>query len=303
MDHALKQEQFTIGEITLNVRLQGDPSNQMILFLHGFPEFSGMWARLMGPMSDRFFCVAPDQRGYATSSKPSGVENYAAGKLAGDAIGLIERLSPERPVYLVGHDWGASVAYAVAMMRPDLLKALVIVNGVHPAAFQHALLHDPAQGKASQYMHKLCAPDAENRFSADNFAVLFKMFSAFSDLSWMTDAERDGYLEAWRHPGALTAMLNWYRASPIYVPGPDEDASGRENAFDHPDRMRVRPDHLLIWGQRDAALLPSSYARLNEFCDDLQIVEIEDGDHWVINAKPDQVRAAILSFIDGRQAY
>jgi len=183
-------------------------------------------------------------------------------------------------------------------MRPDLLKALIIMNGVHPAAFQHALLHDPAQGKASQYMHKLCAPEAEERFSADGFALLFKMFAAFSDLSWMTDADRKGYLAAWSQPGALTGMLNWYRASPIFVPDPDEDASDRENAFDNPKKLRVRPRHLLIWGQQDAALLPSSYARLNEFCDDLEIVEIADADHWVANAKPDHVREAIVSFID-----
>ncbi len=298
----MKQDQITVGEMTLNVRLQGDPSDPMILFLHGFPEYSGMWTRLMGPMSERFYCVAPDQRGYATSSKPDGVEHYAAGKLAGDAIGLIEKLSPGRSVYLVGHDWGASVAYAVAMMRPDLLEALIIVNGVHPGAFQHALLQDPAQGKASQYMHKLCASGAEERFSADEFALLFKMFAAFSDMSWMTDADREGYLQAWSQPGAVTGMLNWYRASPIYVPAPDEDASSRENPFDDPKKLRVRPRHLLIWGQQDAALLPSSYARLGEFCDDLKIVKIADSDHWVVNAKPDQVREAILAFVDARPA-
>lgn len=269
----------------------------MMLFLHGFPEYSGMWTRVMKPLSQRFFCVAPDQRGYATSSKPKGVEAYATGKLAVDAIGLINHFSPNRKVFVVGHDWGAAVAYAVAMMRPDLVEALIIINGVHPAPFQHALLNDPAQIKASQYMHKLCAPAAEERFSADEFALLFKMFAAFSDLSWMTDDEHQGYLDAWRQPGALTGMLNWYRASPVYVPSVGEDTSARANLFDDPRKLRVKSPHLLIWGQRDAALLPSSFARLSEFCDHLTVVEIADADHWVANAQPDRIAAEISSFI------
>ncbi|MEM7058013.1 MAG: alpha/beta fold hydrolase [Pseudomonadota bacterium] len=300
MIQPLHQAMMSIGDVTLNVRRQGDPANPMILFLHGFPEYSGMWARLMEMLSDRFFCVAPDQRGYATSSKPEGVENYAAGKIAGDAIGLIEQLSPEQPVYLVGHDWGASVAYAAAIMRPDLLQGLIIVNGVHAGPFQHALLTDPAQVQASQYMHKLRAPEAEGRFSADGFALLFKMFAAFSDLSWMTEDERQSYVEAWSPPGALTGMLNWYRASPVYVPTPGEDTLARENPFSDTAKLRVRPRHLLIWGQRDAALLPSCYARLGEYCDDLKVVEIADADHWVVNAKPDLVAETIRSFIDGQ---
>lgn len=294
----LRQERITVGDITLNVRLQGDPADPMILLLHGFPEYSGMWARLMEALSNRLFCVAPDQRGYATSSKPQGVDDYATGKIAADAIELIEHLSPDRPVYVVGHDWGAAVAYAVAMMRPDNVQALIIVNGVHPAAFQHALLTDPAQIEASQYMHKLCAADAEERFSADGFDKLFKMFAAFSDLSWMTEQERQDYLTAWQQPGALTGMLNWYRASPIHVPVLGEDVSGRDNPFDDPQKLRIRPRHLLIWGADDKALLTSSYARLEEFCDDLTIVEIPEADHWVINAKPGRVRDAIESFID-----
>lgn len=298
MPTRLHQDRITVGEVTLNVRLQGDPGDPMMLFLHGFPEYSGMWARLMEPLSARFFCVAPDQRGYATSSKPDGVEQYATGKIAADALGLIAHFSPDRPVYVVGHDWGAAVAYAVAMMRPDQVQALIIVNGVHPGPFQHALLTDPAQIEASQYMHKLCAPDAEEKFSADGFAKLFKMFAAFSDLSWMTEEERQGYLAAWQHPGALTGMLNWYRASPIYVPASGEDASERQNPFDDPQKLRVLPPHLLIWGTNDAALLPSSYARLEEFCENLTIVEIPDADHWVINAKPDRVCEAITTFID-----
>ena len=139
---------------------------------------------------------------------------------------------------------------------------MVIVNGVHPGPFQHALLTDPEQIEASQYIHKLCAADAEERFSADGFAKLFKMFAAFSDLSWMTEQERQGYLAAWQQPGALTGMLNWYRASPIHVPALGEDVSDRENPFDDPQKLRVQPRHLLIWGVEDKALLPSSHARL-----------------------------------------
>ena len=114
----------------------------------------------------------------------------------------------------------------------------------------------------------------------------------------MTDQERQGYLDAWSVPGALTGMLNWYRASPVYVPAPAEDVSGKRNPFDDPEKLRVRPRHLLIWGTKDKALQPSTYARLEEFCDNLTIVEIPDSDHWVVNAKPELVCEAIATFID-----
>lgn len=300
MTSDLRETTVTVGTISLNVLLCGDPARPPMLFLHGFPEFSGMWAEILPHFADRYFCIAPDQRGYNLSSRPAGVDNYKTSKMSGDAVALVQKLAPGKKIVLVGHDWGAAVAYAVAMWKPDLLDALVIINGLHPATFQQALLDDPEQVAASQYFHTLRADGAEDRFSANNFSALFDQFGKFSDTGWMTARHRRDYVNAWSQPGALTAMLDWYRASPIHVPLPDEDTSGHSNPFADPEKTRVKPRHLLIWGEADRAMRPSCHADLATYCDDLTKVLIPDGDHWLVHTHRERIAQEIDAFLAGR---
>ena len=118
----------------------------------------------------------------------------------------------------MAHDWGASVAYATAIAAPARVAKLAVINGVHPGPFQRALIEDEGQRKASAYMHFLREPEAEALLSANSFEKLLGMLSRFGPQPWLTPEKRAGYLEAWSAPGALTGMLNWYRASPAVVP-------------------------------------------------------------------------------------
>jgi pimeloyl-ACP methyl ester carboxylesterase len=118
--------------------------------------------------------VAPDQRGYARSSKPEGLEAYRIKHLVRDILALGEHYSPGRPFVLVGHDWGASVAYATAIAAPGRIAKLVVINGVHPGPFQRALIEDEAQRRASAYFHYLRTPEAEARLSANDFEKLLE---------------------------------------------------------------------------------------------------------------------------------
>ena len=131
---------------------------------------------------------------------------------------------PERPFILAGHDWGASIAYAYAFACPGRLTHLIVANGVHPVPFQRAILDDPAQRKASQYINLFREPDAEAWLSDNEFAAMFNMLAGFSDTGWMRKAQHSAYVEAWSRPGAMKAMLDWYRASPLIVPEPGEAA-------------------------------------------------------------------------------
>lgn len=292
-----RSEFFGLGSVTLHALVQGDPGNPAILFLHGFPQYSGMWRRLMAGLSDHFHCIAPDQRGYNLSSKPKEQESYAAGQIAGDAAGLIQLITPGRKAHVVGHDWGASIAYALAMTRPDLVESLIIINGVHPGPFQEALLRDPDQIAASQYIHNLRADGTAERLAADDCAKLMGLFGTFSDADWLTPTEQQDYLSAWQQEGAVQAMLNWYRASPIRVPKPGEDLSTVPNPFADTAKLRIRPRHLLIWADEDRALRPSSHLGLDAYCDALTRVSIEGSGHWVVNARPAEVLHAIRTFI------
>jgi pimeloyl-ACP methyl ester carboxylesterase len=279
----------------------GSDSNPVFLFLHGFPEFWAGWSEVMPHVAATHHCVAPDQRGYNLSSKPQALEAYAARNLVEDIAALADRLSPDTKFVLAGHDWGASVAYAFAMRYPERLSGLVIANGVHPAPFQNALLTDPRQIAASQYIHFLRSPRAEEVLSRNGCEKLLGMLGGFSDTSFLDDTKRDAYLEAWSRPGALTAMLNWYRASPLYVPLGDEKPDRTKSLELPPEFLKVEVPHLLIYGTQDRALLASAFEGVEAFARDIEVHHVDDAGHWILHEQPDAVAATIIDWL-GRRA-
>jgi len=297
MPQDIEHHTAQVGDINMHYAACGSPDNPAIVFLHGFPEYSGAWAHILPAFSGTHYAIAPDQRGFGLTSKPEGLAAYQTANMVGDLVGLMAQISPNRPFILVGHDWGASVAYAAAMFFADRVSQLVIMNGVHPAPFQAALLSDPGQIAASQYFHFLRDKRAEEILSANDCEKLFGFLGHFSDTKWLSDDHKAGYLEAWTQPGAMTGMLNWYRATPIMVPPEGADWSDRENPFDDPQKFRVRMPHLLLWGNRDVALLPVSRQGLERFCDDLTMVETDDADHWIAHQQPDWVISQMRAFL------
>jgi epoxide hydrolase 4 len=294
----MRHETRHLNGIDLHVRATGDAQAPLILFLHGFPEYSGAWDEVLPAFAGAFHAVAPDQRGYARSSKPQDVEAYRIKHLVRDVLALGEHYSPGRPFVLVAHDWGASVGYATAIAAPNRVARLVVINGVHPGPFQRALVQDEAQRKASAYIHYLRDPKAEERLSANTFEKLLGMLSRFGPQPWLTAEKRAGYLDAWGEPGALTGMLNWYRATPLVVPKEGEAIDPATVPKLDPAKLRVRMPHLVIWGMDDRALLPITRATLADYCDKLTVCEISGADHWVVHQKTDEVIGLIRDFLD-----
>ncbi|MCV3241450.1 alpha/beta fold hydrolase [Mesorhizobium sp. ZC-5] len=283
--------------VELHYAAAGNPENPLIICLHGFPEYWAAWREVMTALADRYHLVAPDQRGFNLSSKPQGVDAYRARHMVADLAGLADRLSPEKPFVLAGHDWGASIAYAYAFAHPGRLSHLIIANGVHPACFQRAIFEDEAQRRASQYINRLRAPDADTLMSEDGFRRTRKMISGFSRTDWMTEEIRADYLRAWSEPGAMTAMLNWYRASPIAVPLPGEQP-GDSFVLSLPDEaMAVRMPHLVVWGEADEALRPVCLEGLDRYARDLTIRKFAGAGHWILHEKPAEVAGAIRLFL------
>lgn len=300
MRSELRETVVDVNDVSLNVLMSGQHDAPPMLFLHGFPEYSGMWKTIMQQFSDSYFCMAPDQRGYNLSSRPSGVKNYKTSKITADAVALCESLAPGQKVTIVAHDWGASIGYAFAMWRPDLVKELVVINGLHPATFQQAILDDPGQRQASQYFHYLRDEATDAKLAANSCQEMFGLFAYFSDVSWMTAEHRQDYLTAWSQPGAITAMLNWYRATPVWVPRPDEAVEGYENPFADTEKFRVRPRHLLIWGEKDPSCRPSCHKGLSAYCDDLTKVMVPDADHWIVGSHPQRIVSEVKTFLNAR---
>lgn len=273
------------------VRHWGDESLPRLLLLHGFPEYGGAWADLAPLLAHRYHCIAPDQRGYGRSWAPPEVSAYSGTKLVSDMAALIG----DGPITVLGHDWGAAVAYGLAMFRPELVERLIIMNGVHLVPFQRALATGGPQTDASQYIHYLRAEGSEDRLAANDFDRLATLFSAHMDMDWMTAEKRQEYITEWARPGRMRGMVNWYRASPLVVGKPGEPL---EQMPEMPlDRLHVTCPHLLVWGAEDTALLPEATAGLEDFAPDLTRVEIAGADHWLHHQKPREVAQAILDWL------
>lgn len=290
MQHAYAE----VNGITLHYVTQG--SGKLILFLHGFPEFWYAWKAQLEEFGKDHQAVAPDLRGFNLSSKPAEVAQYKAKVLVEDVRGLIEHLGHDRCI-LVAHDWGGAVGWSLAMAYPQYVEKLVIINSPHPATFARELLANEKQQKASAYMNFFRAPQAEALLAADDFAWLFRAHRAWGGDNWMTDEDRAAYLEAWAQPGAMTGGLNYYRVTPMHPAESDADRQALAAIAAERARFMVRVPTLAIWGEGDAALLPSLLDGLAEFVPDLKIHRIPEATHWVVHEKPEEVNRAIREFI------
>lgn len=270
----------------------------LMLFLHGFPDFWACWRAQLEYFAARgWTAVAPDLRGFNLSDKPAGAEQYRMKHVMGDVAALAARYSDLNGKFvLVAHDWGGAAAWSIAIARPELLSHLVILNSPHPYTFWRELCNDPAQQKASDYFLLFRQPKAERVLSENGYERLWGMLSG--DWGGGAGAEKPEYIEAWSQPGALSGGLNWYRATPVYPPK-GEDPGARKLSLEPGDFM-VRVPTLLIWGERDGALLPSLLDGLDALVPDLKIVRVPDAGHWVMRQRPDLVNREIEAFAGGR---
>ena len=293
----LTSQMFEANGQTIHANIGGPKDAPVMLLLHGFPEYWVAWAGVAEKLLDAYRVVLPDQRGFNLSSKPVEQEAYATKLLVADMVALIDQISPDRPIILCGHDWGASVAYALAMRNESRVSQLIIANGVHPMCFQKALFAGGSQTDASQYMNVLCENGVDERLSANGYEKLLSMFEKFSSAPWLDDHIREQYRTAWSKTGALPAMLNWYRSSPMVVPKNGTPAKD----FPITDNMRVRfrisMPHLLLWGVDDSALLKEAREDLPEFVNDLTVIEMQNASHWLLHEHAETIAGHMREFL------
>ncbi|WP_267396762.1 MULTISPECIES: alpha/beta hydrolase [unclassified Sphingomonas] len=278
--------------VELDVALAGDPAQPPVILLHGFPESHRTWRGIVPDLARDHYVIAPDQRGYARSSKPEGVEAYAPDKILGDLIALADHLGIDR-FTLVGHDWGGAIAWMAALARPDRVERLVIVNAPHPLLFQRALFDDPAQRQASQYITRFRDTGLDAGLVGAGLERFFASSFAEHAAAAILGADKAAYLDEWGQPGAMTAMLNWYRASSVIVPAPGEQPP--RPAFLDAPFPPVTQDTLVIWGMRDHALLPPLVDGLGPLVPRLTVAKIDAG-HFVTWQQPEAVVAAMRAW-------
>jgi pimeloyl-ACP methyl ester carboxylesterase len=286
-----KIKQFVSEYASVNgVRLhyvKAGNGKKLIVFLHGFPEF---WYEYKNQLeefskSGEYTVVAPDMRGFNLSSKPDSVKEYQVKYVIEDLRQLAEKLGYKK-FTLVGHDWGGVIAWWFAIVNPNYLDKLVIINAPHPTVFQRELARNPEQQKASTYIKFFCSDQAEHALSMNNYKGLFD--SVFGDdlkARNFTSADQQEYLKAWSQPGALTASLNYYRAS-----------FGMGSGL-NPPSYQVNVPTLVIWGEKDKYLMISNLTGLEKYVPNLTVKKIPDASHWVIHEQPLLVNQYIKDFI------
>ena len=280
--------------ITMNVALAGPVDAPPVILVHGFPESHRTWRALVPMLEQDLRLIMPDLRGFGASNKPQDVADYATEKLLADLFALADTLDIDR-FALVGHDWGGAIAWAAAISGNPRITRLAIINSPHPAIFQKSLIDHAEQRAASQYMNAFRTPGMEAGIARMGLDTFFdKSFSKHVDLAAIPAEERQSYIDDWGQAGALTAMLNWYRASRIHVPTIGEQAA-MPDWVDHV--LKIRIPVRVIWGLDDRALLPVQLEGVGEVGDDVDLFPLPGIGHFAPWQAPDAVAAALLPFL------
>jgi len=284
--------------VTLDVAFDGPVDAPAMILLHGFPESHRTWRHVTRHFAGRFRTIAPDQRGYCRSDKPVGIDAYAPKHIAADAIALADALGIAR-FTLVGHDWGGAIAWMLALNHPDRIERLVLANAAHPFTYQKALFDDPDQRAAAQYIRALRDSGFEAEVAARGWDAFFdERFADPAAQARIAPDERARTIAGWAEPGAFTAMLNWYRASPLVVPAIDETPP-RPAYLDRPFPQVTVPT-LLYWAMDDTALRPSLLNGIEALVPSLMLVR-QPGGHFVPWEAPEALIAAMERFLAADQ--
>jgi pimeloyl-ACP methyl ester carboxylesterase len=282
------------NELKLHYAASGPEDAHLLLFLHGYPEFWYAWRHQLADLGDAYHCVAPDLPGYNLSSKPTEVARYRTKRLIQDVAAFAAQFSRKRKFTLVAHDWGGALAWAFAIKHPELLERLIIINAVHPGAFQREIARNPAQGAASQYIHEIRAEGSEARYAANDYALLWRSLEKTAEAGHLTPADRAAFVQAWSQPGALTGMFNWYRAMRMDPPKPGGQAQAE---FYDDESLMVRVPARVMWGMQDTALLPGCVEGLERWVPNLDVRHVPDGSHWIVYEKPQLVSETIRNWL------
>jgi len=268
----------------------GPESGPAVILLHGFPEFHYGWHKQIPVLVEAgFHVIVPDQRGYNLSDKPQGISSYDIDLLAADVIGLLDHFKLDR-AFLVGHDWGAAVAWNVAIQFPQRLRKLVILNVPHPDVMTDFLLHNAEQRKKSWYVFFFQMPVlVEWILRGNHFRAMEWMLTGSGHGGRFTAEDLQEYKKSWSQPGALTAMLNWYRAA---VRRGVHSLFGKKSAA-----RRVSVPTLILWGKQDVALNHEMVSPSLALCDDGRAVLFEKSTHWVQHDEAEQVNINLIRFL------
>ncbi len=274
---------FENSAVRVHAVAAGPQDGPVLVLLHGFPEFWYGWRKQIVPLADAGFrVVVPDQRGYNLSSKPRGVASYALTELVSDIIAIADRLGRQQ-IFLAGHDWGAAVAWSTALLHPQRIAKMAILNVPHPSVMRRFLNTRLRQMLRSWYILFFQIPWLPERvFAAFDFYLGTRALVRSSRAGTFSPEDLAQYCSAWSQPGALTAMINWYRAALRY----------RIRSSDRTVRIPTR----ILWGERDAFLLAEMARESLRYCTNAELVAFPRATHWLQHEEPERVSQLLAEF-------
>lgn len=285
MTQAFNQQSIHLNGLNFNVVCEGEKGAPLVILLHGFPECWLTWESQIQPLVNAGYRVmAPDQRGYNLSDKPKNIDDYRIDVLASD-IEALRIYAEAEQFHLVGHDWGAAVAWWYGMHYSDRLRSLTVLNVPHPLAFQKTLKSNKKQLLKSWYMFFFQIPKLpETILASFDYKLAQRSLIQSSNNGSFTPEILAGLKQAWSQKGAMNGMLNWYRA-----------------ALRRPVRAsnkRVSCPTRILWGENDIALTKEMAQLSSQYCDNAKLTYYPDASHWLSHDKPEQVSQEIIRFCD-----
>lgn len=283
----LKLDYAQIGGVRLHYATAGT-GEKLVILLHGFPEFWYSWRHQIEFLSADFTVVAPDLRGYNLSDKPQAVGEYKTDKLVDDVTGLIRHFGRDK-AFIVGHDWGAGVAWQVALRQPAYVEKIACLQVPPPAAWRKNAGF--AQLLTSWYMFVFQLPRfPEWLLSRDDFAGLTRVLRGLTTKPIFDSAAVAEYKKAWSEDGALTGMVNYYRANLAKFYSFDSKTKN--------EPQKITAPTLFIYGEKDKAVLPSTTRNIERFIDaPYSELRIADAGHWIHQECPNDVNEVLLDFL------
>lgn len=262
--------------LTFEVAEGGPSDGQPVLLLHGFPqdrrEFDLLLPRLHAAGLRTY---ALDQRGYSPGARPSGVGQYRIGEPVADALAVLDALGVES-AHVVGHDWGAQVAWLLAGRHPERVRTLTAVSIAHPRALMLALRVRPSQRARFAYFQVFRSAIAEKLLLGGGALVMRRMLGALGPRA-------DLYVKAMRRPGRMTAALNWYRAY---------------RADDVADLGEITVPTTFVWSDQDGVTGLTAALRTADWVSaDYQLVAMRGVSHWIPEQAPRELGDAVLARI------
>jgi pimeloyl-ACP methyl ester carboxylesterase len=275
---------LAVGDLTFTAWAAGPADGPMVLLLHGYPQTRYTWrSQLPALAAAGFRAVAPDQRGYSPGARPLGIDAYTTDQLTGDALALAGLESPDRPIHLVGHDWGGQLAWLTAVDHPERIATLTVLSRPHPAAFARSFTVDPGQAERSKHHRAFDDPATADLLLADGARRLRRMLAGSS----VPDADIDGYLDVLGERDAMEAALAWYRAA------------GRTGGLRLADTPSCPVPTCYLWGDADHSVgRRAAELTAEHVTGPYRLVELPGGGHFLTDdGNSDAVTRELLAHL------